>query len=194
MPLDDLLVALEQQAGEEARELLHKAGTEAAELELRSNERLAHRRAEARAGLEMEHRARLERGLAEARHEGRRVVLEARDRFLARVQEVVREQFPGVLATAAYRNSLPGQLAEVLGYLGQVPATLRCHPSLIDQLRGLTAGKEWLTLVGDPSVSAGFTAASGDGVVTIGCTLDDRLKRLWPALAVDVLRRFESDR
>ena len=88
--------------------------------------------------------------------------------------------------------SLSAEVAEVLSYLGDAPATLRCHPALEPAVRKIVEGRPEISVVADPALGPGLWAEAADGSLAVDGTLAGRLRRLRPALSLDVLRDLEE--
>ncbi|HXF96362.1 MAG TPA: V-type ATP synthase subunit E [Gemmatimonadales bacterium] len=190
MALEHLLAALEREAAEQAQALIAAAQAECARITAASEERAAEYRRRALAPREAELRAEAERALAAARREARRAELDARARLLDRIFAGARELFPVTIAGEAYRRALPGFLAEALACVGPGPARVRCHPALTEAIRHAlgNAGRGEVTVEPDPAVGSGFVLTTADGRVTVDHTLESRLARARPRLALEALR------
>ncbi|HEY4591487.1 MAG TPA: V-type ATP synthase subunit E [Thermoanaerobaculia bacterium] len=189
MALDDLLAAVEREAERKIAARLAEAWTESARVAAGSAGHLARRRAEAAAARRAELRATATREVEESRRAARRTVLEARERLLDRVFRAARERLPAAMKGEAYAAALADEVAEVLSYFGAELVVLRCPPALEPQIRKLTSGFSGVTVAADPGLATGLAAESGDGELTVESTLDGRLGRMRPALAIEVLRR-----
>jgi len=185
--LEQLLAALEADARAQADRVLTDARAAAQRIAQEAEERVARRREQVLEDRGRELRSAAEGALAEARRRGRCAALTARDQLLERVFDAAREQLPAAIERPDYRAALPGVLAEALAALGdEAKVTVRCAPSLkADLCRA--AGSPAPTVSADPKVGAGFTAATADGDVQIDATLEARLVRLRPLLAIQLL-------
>ena len=189
MALDDLLAAVEREAERKIAARLAEAWTDAARVAAGSSEHLARRRAEAEAARRAELRATAVREVEASRRAARRTVLEARERLLERVFRAARERLPEAVRGKAYAAALADEVAEVLSYFGAELVVLRCPPALEPQIRKITSGRSGVTVAADPGLTTGLTAESADGALAVESTLEGRLGRMRPALAIEVLRR-----
>jgi vacuolar-type H+-ATPase subunit E/Vma4 len=192
MPIAHLLEALEREARAEADRMLEEARATAAGIAREADERLALRRADALGTREAELRAAGEARLGEARQAARRRVLEARHRLLERVFVGTRALFPAAISDPAYRTALPEHLAEALQAVGEGPAAVRCPEALVPVVRAAVAGRKDLAVQADPAAPPGVTVVTADGVIEVDDTLDGRLERLRPRLALEVLARLTT--
>ena len=188
MALDDLLAAVEREAERKIATRLAGAWTDAARVAAGSAEHLARRRAEAEAARRAELRAAATREVEASRRAARRMVLEARERLLDRVFRAALQRLPSAVEGQAYAAALAAEVAEVLSYFGAEPVVLRCPPALETRVREL-AGRPEVTVRADPGLTTGLAAESADGALMVESTLQGRLGRLRPALAIEVLRR-----
>lgn len=187
MALDDLLAAVEREAERKIAARLAEAWTEAARVSAGSAEHLARRRAAAEAARRAELRAAATREVEESRRAARRTVLEARERLLDRVFRAARERLPSAVQGEVYAASLADEVAEVLSYFGTEPVVLRCPPILESRVRELAGAG--VTVRPDPGLTTGLAAESADGTLAVESTLQGRLGRLRPVLAIEVLRK-----
>jgi vacuolar-type H+-ATPase subunit E/Vma4 len=192
MPIVHLLEALEREARAQAEAMLEEARSAAAAITRDANERLALQRANALGAREAALRAAGETTLSEARRAGRRRALEARQRLLERVFDAARAHFPAALTEPAYRAALPQHLAEALPAVGDGPAAVRCPEVLVPLVQAAVAGRKHLAVQGDPAAPPGVTVTTADGVIEVDNTLEGRLERLRPRLALEVLARLET--
>lgn len=190
MALEHLLAALERDAAEQVRRLLADAQAAAAKLTDSAEERMARRRREVLGAREAERRGGAEIALAEARRGARRQVLEARQRLLDRIFAAARALLPAVLRSDAYEAALPAHLAEALAFVGEVPAVIRCPPELAAAIRKLVPVGPQFLVTADVTVGSGIRVVTTDGAVEVDNTLEGRLERLRPRLALEALARL----
>jgi vacuolar-type H+-ATPase subunit E/Vma4 len=195
MALEQLLAALEADARTQADRLLADARASAQRIAQEAEERVARRRDQVLEEHGRELRANAESTLADARHRGRCGALTARDQIVERVFDAARGQLATAIDRPAYRAALPGILAEALAALGDdVKVKVRCAPSLVADIRraaGAQASAPRPVVAADAGVGAGFTAATADGDIEIDATLEARLIRLRPLLAIQLLAELE---
>jgi fused signal recognition particle receptor len=189
--LEELLAALERDAEAAVQAVRDAAAAEAARIAAESRTQAERRRAEFVAARERELRAAGEVAAAEVGRRTRRAVLEARQGMLDRVFAAARERLAAVATQPAFTERLGDHLAEARAYLGDGPVTVRCPPELTARVRRLARPADGITVVADPAAGTGLRVTSGDGTVEVDNTLDARLARLRPRLALEVLQRLE---
>ena len=128
--------------------------------------------------------------LGEAQRAARKTELEARDQLLTRVFDTARAMLPAALSGDTYRAALPGHVAEALHAVGDEPAVIHCPESLRDAVRMAVADRRELTIACDAAARPGVTATTRDRAVVVDNTLEGRLERLRPRLAIEVLARL----
>jgi len=157
-----------------------------AEKEIETRERDALR------GLERTLRLEARAHIAAARHDAMRAVLFTRQRVVDRVLARAEALLPEVLERDAFNLLLEEQLLSALDFIGERGAVVRCAPRIASMLQTLLANKPGVVLVIDGDVGSGFVAASGEGSVKVDATLENRLRRLAPSLAIEIQRRLEG--
>lgn len=194
MPLDQLLAALEREAGEAADRLVAHARTEAAALTAATAQDAAVRRDRLVAAEVAALRQAADRAVSEAGWRSRRDRLEARERLLARVLEAVRASLPAATAEPAYQASIPQRLAGALACVDEhEPVILRCQPSLLVAVQGAISARPGLVVQADDAVGSGFRLTTADGAVEVDDTLEARLVGARIALARHALQQLEVD-
>lgn len=167
MPLADLLQTLEREAAARADARVAEAQADAARILAAHAAELEARRMAVLASREQALRADGERSIIAARRDAERTRLLARHELLTRVRDRAR----AALAMQAGSD---------------------CGHRAISAL-GLRAR----TYLGDPAGARTITQPTGvrlvdaDGTVEVDATLESVLERLWPALAMDIVRRAE---
>ena len=129
----------------------------------------------------------VERALAQRR--AAEQVLKAQHAFLDRVFARAESLAAAAGSDPRYLDTLPRQVAAVLGYLGERQCALRCPPELAPHLRPLLADAPQVELVADAALPAGFVGAARDASCTIDCTLSVRLCAMRPRLEAGLLER-----
>jgi vacuolar-type H+-ATPase subunit E/Vma4 len=119
-------------------------------------------------------------------------VLRAQHKFLDRVFARAESLATDASADSRYLQALPRHVANVVGYLGNRPATLRCRTKLAPRLQPLLVNTPQVELIADDTLPAGFIAAARDASCTIDCTLAARLATLRPQLEADLLSRVST--
>jgi vacuolar-type H+-ATPase subunit E/Vma4 len=189
MPLDHLLAALEREAAAQAEALLAAARAQATEIARDADARLERRRSDLLGSREAELRGAAAAALGAARRASRATVLEARQRLLERVLARARALLPEALASDAYRAALPEHVAQGLRAIGDEPAVIRCPQSLVTAVRAAVRDRKDVSVRGDKASGSGVSIATMDGAIEADNTLDGRLERLRPRLALEVLAR-----
>lgn len=192
--IDHLLAALEREAAQQVAALRAGAEAEAARITQEADAHLAHRKQDALGAREAELRGAAETAVGAARGTARRLMLEARERFLGRVFDSARAMFPAALASEAFQTALPRHVAEALRPLSGEPTVIRCPAALGDAVRRAAAGREGVTVESDPQARAGITAETPEHAILVDNSLEARLERLRPRLAIDVLARGGKER
>jgi vacuolar-type H+-ATPase subunit E/Vma4 len=187
VPLDALLATLEREAVAETERLVAEARARAAAVTAEADASGARRRAEVLARREAEQQAALQRNLAGARREARATVLAARERLLAQLFAAVRAALPAAAAGSGYRDALPADLERALTFVGARPVVARCAPALASELARLAKANGRLTISPDPTIAAGFRLVTTDGALEVDGTLEGRVERLRPRLALAAL-------
>lgn len=185
--IDTLLATLEREAEAEIARVMDEARARAAALGAASDERIAVERGALLGVREAKARAELERALAAARSAARARVLAARTALLARVFAKLNEELPRVAKSAQYRARLGAQLEQLMPFAGGRPVTVRCSPDLAAALRAIVKTNGRCPIQPDSQIAAGFRLTTGDGVLEIDATLEGRIERLRPELALEAL-------
>ena len=185
--IDALLATLEREAETEISRVRDDARARAAELIAAAEQRIALRREQTLAQRTAAARAEHERALAATRAAARAQVLAARAALLDRLFARLRADLPAVAATAAYRAGLARQLEQLRSFAGDRPITVRCNPALAATLRHVIRTNGRWPIRPDSHIAAGFRLTTADGTLEIDATLEDRLERLRPQLALEAL-------
>jgi vacuolar-type H+-ATPase subunit E/Vma4 len=117
-------------------------------------------------------------------------LLTAQHAFLDRVFARAESLAEAADTDSRHLDALPRQVAAVVVYLGDRPATLRCRVELEAHLRPLLGDAPQIELVADTGVPAGFIVSARDASCTIDCTLRARLAALRPKLEAGLLPRM----
>lgn len=192
MALEHLVGTLTREAEAEAAAILATARAEADAIRARSEHVLETSRESTRAAGEARRRAAVEVALVEARRTGRREMLEARRRALDRVFAAARAALPAASERPEYRAGVAPAVEMALGCLGDRAATLRCNPALKAQIEPLVRARPGLAVVVDPGAGSGFRVVADDGTLEIDSTLESRLARLTPRLAIEISAQLGS--
>ncbi len=192
MPLEELLRALEVEAGREVREVLADATSRSERL--RNDARTDRRRTRELAVAKEESRLRGELGktLAEARRTAEADVLRAREAALRRVYADAAARLVEAQDADRYRADLPARMEAALAYLPEATAVVLCHPGLCADVRAAVAAREDVAVVEDPDGGAGFRVRVSDGRFEVDERLATRLEQLRKRLDVELVRRIEG--
>jgi vacuolar-type H+-ATPase subunit E/Vma4 len=188
MALEHLLGALERAAAAQAAVLTADAGAQAAAVTAESDARVSRRREDALTARRAALVSAMEVTLAGRRRAARQAGLDARTRLLERVFDAARGLFPAVVGEARYRDALPAQLAAALAAVGDEPAVVTGAKALIPQLRAALPRDSRAEVRAEAGVGSGFRVSAADGVMEVDATLEGRLERLRPALAIALIR------
>jgi vacuolar-type H+-ATPase subunit E/Vma4 len=192
MSLESLLSALSREAEAQIESDLAGARAEAEAITSSARERTERRRAELAAVRDAERHAAVEVTLLAARRDSARELLDAQRAFLERVFAAVRPTLVDALTTSAYRNALPGLLADALASVGGRQISVRGHPRMLADLRAAIAPLANTGVEGDETLGAGFRIIADGGAVEVDCTLEGRLAALAPRLSIEILEQLEK--
>jgi len=192
MALADLLRALEHDAEVRIAEVRTEAAASSARLRVEGRERLELRRSAELATHETALQSEAARVLETTRQDAGRRVLTARARALERIQSRARDL---LLGTEPDRRLLDGIALEVgaaLEYFGDSGAVVRCAPAWGPALKPIVARRSNVRLEATNGVGPGAAIRAADGSLEIDATIETRLDRLWPRLAIDLVRKMEA--
>jgi V/A-type H+-transporting ATPase subunit E len=190
--IDALLATLEREADAEIARVKQEAEARAAALTAAAEQRMTARRNATLSRHETAARAEHERALATARVAARAKVLAARAELLERVFERLRQELPKLTVSPAYRAGLPSQIGRLKVFAGDDPVTLQCNPTLAAALRRVVKTNGRLRIHPDRRIAAGFRLITADGVLEVDATLESRLERLRPRLALETLAALST--
>ena len=185
--IDVLLATLEREAEAEISRVMDGARARAAEIVAAAQQRIALRREQTLAQRTAAARAEHERALAATRAAARAQVLAARAALLDRLFARLRAELPAVAGSAAYRAGLAGQLERLRSFAGERSLTVHCNPALAATLRNVMRTNGRLPIRPDSQIAGGFRLTTADGKLEVDATLEDRLERLRPQLALEAL-------
>lgn len=184
--------ALRQRAHEAAEAIVRAARQEAARIAAEAEAAIEERRANVLGSREDEHQANARAAIAAARQESMRTVLLAKTGVVDRVLERARALIPDVKERETFRVALAEEVTEALAFVGAEGTLVRCsralRPALVDALR---AAPEVVVEVAD-EVGTGFVMVGEAGRVRVDGTLETRLHRLAPTLAIEIHGRLEE--
>jgi V/A-type H+-transporting ATPase subunit E len=185
--IDALLATLERDTEAEVTRIMDEARARAADLTRAAEQRMAERRAATLGKRETEERAQHERALAGLRLTARARVLEARAALLDRLFAALRATLPELARSPAYRRDLPKELERLSVFAGDQAVTIRCTPALTTTLQRLIKTNGHIHIRSDARIAAGFRVTTADGTLEVDGSLESRLERLRPRLALEAL-------
>ena len=191
MALQELLRALEAEAGTRVEEILARGRGEAAAVRERAEAALAARRDAELGGREVELRAAAARALEAARREAARRVLEARAAALDRIRRCAEGRLAARAVDPACLPRLRADLGRALEFLGDAPAVVEAGEPLLEDLRRAAGGRPGLAFAASPG--GGLVLRAADGSLVVDASYRSRLERAWPALAIELARRLEAE-
>lgn len=208
MGMDELIATLEREAEERCAAFVAEAEREAQRVREAAESRFARRRQEAERELEEELRRREVALTASVRTQMRRVQLRARRGALDRVFLRAAALLPDAARTAAWETSVPADLRQALGCLGDAEVEVTCPPGLGETLRAAvdsvagalpseaTAGSEVrrIRVVERADADPGFDVRGAVTGVRVDVTLPTRLAAARPELEMRLLEALEADR
>jgi vacuolar-type H+-ATPase subunit E/Vma4 len=192
--IDGLLATLERNALAEIARIEADGRARAQAITDAAERRMRERRDAALGARRAEGRAVLERALAAARRVARERVLEARAALLDRVFAAIRALLPEVATTAEYQACLANELEQARAFTAERSAVVRCAPALAEQLRQVVRTNGRLKIEPDGGISAGFRVATQDGALEVDATLEGRLRRAQPRIAIEALAALKAAR
>lgn len=190
--MDALLRTLEREAEAEIARLLDDARARGEALTREADERIAACRGATLQQREGAARKEHERALAAARRTARARVLEARAALLDRFFVQVRAVLPQLVRSPAYRRYLATELPRLNAFAGDRAVTVRCTPALSTTLRRLIKPNGHVRIRGDARIVAGLVVATADGALEVDGSLERRLERLRPRLALAALAALSA--
>jgi vacuolar-type H+-ATPase subunit E/Vma4 len=192
MALAELLRTLEEDAAARREALLAGARADAERLRAESAADLARRRAAALAAREAELRATAARATEVARRQAARRWLESRSATLERIRRRAETRLSEQASDPAWLPSLARDVVLALEYVGAAPTIIEAPVPLLEYLRGTIAGLAQVTLEAASDGRRGLLVRAADGSLTVDATLENRLARAWPRLAIDLAARLEA--
>lgn len=192
MALRELVLALERDALARITAVRDDATAEAGRVRAEARARLALRRATELATRGAELKAAAAGTLDVSRREGALRALTARadalEAILVRARKLLAATVPGRDVEAGIRRDLDAALA----YTGASGVVVRCPSSWVPALQSALAGRAGVRVEEGEGVGAGVVVRAADGSVEIDATLENRLARLWPGIAIELLRDAET--
>lgn len=187
----DLTTELRRRAAEAADAIMSAARADADRIAADAERAIEERRSAVLKSREEEYRAEARASIAVERHEAMRAVLLAKTRVVDRVLQSAQGLLSEAAGTTAYGSSLAGEIGEAIAFVGSAGTVIRCsaeiQPKVHEALREM------------PEVSVetfaggtGFMAIGEGGNVEVDGTLEARLARLAPTLAIEIHERLEE--
>lgn len=189
MAIEELLAALERDAAADREAILAEARAEVERIRTRTSERHARHWESFLEPREREWRRAAAVAVAQARRGVRGDVLAAQQRFLDRVFAEARARLSDAMLGEEYRRVLSVHVEETLAYLCDEPCLVRCPPPLEAPVRSIVASRKNVSVVVDPESPPGIVVESRDGAIAVNNTLEGRLERLAPILALELVAR-----
>jgi vacuolar-type H+-ATPase subunit E/Vma4 len=188
MALDTLLESLAHDADNEVRAILETARAEAERIGGDAAALVEQRCEAAVAAREAELALQADAERAHAVREARARVLEARQRFLDRVFERVEAGLARAVTGPEGTAVVDALVREAAGFFPDAGLVARCPAALAPAVRAALAGSSARVEI-DESVAAGVVLEAGDGSMRVDNTLVQRVRRLRPALSIELLAR-----
>lgn len=189
MPLDALLTRLARETDEQVAALLEAARRDADRARTEAAAETERERAARLEAIDAEHRTALARESEAARQRGTIALLQARRRAVDRVLTAVRSRLAEAAGDTGYLTAMAAELDDALAVLGGKPGILEAPPALAAIARHRPDTPQ--EILEHPDL-AGFRLRSADGSVEVDATLEERLRRLAPAIAIEVVRALEE--
>ena len=188
----DLSTELRRRAEATAEAILGSARAEASKVLANATAELESRRSQAVRSSEEAHREESRASIAAARHEALRAVLLARERLLARVFERARARLADAYQMPSYRDTLPAEVFKAIEFVGDEEAVVRCSEGLSELVEDGLRGRAEARVEPLQTDGHGFVVVGGSDQIEVDGTLESRLERLSPTLAIEILGRIEE--
>jgi vacuolar-type H+-ATPase subunit E/Vma4 len=192
MTLSNLDEALRARAQDSADAILSAARVDAERIAADAARVIEERRSAVLNSREDEYKAEARAGIAAERHEAMRAVLLAKTRVVERVLQRARALLRESAASEVYRAGLEDELTRALGFIGDEKALVRCSESLAPTLRQTLRSNPNVDVEVADDIGTGFVAIGSGGRVRVDSTLETRLDRLAPVLAIEIHERLEE--
>jgi vacuolar-type H+-ATPase subunit E/Vma4 len=188
----DLTTQLRERAEATAASILESAEADAERIAADADRTIEQRRRDVLRSHERKYSGEARFRIAAARHEATRQVLLARTRVVERVVEKARKLFPQAIQSDAYGSLLAREIGEAIDYVGGKKAVVRCTEALASQVRRTLEDRPGVSVEAVDDVGSGFIAIGEGGKVRVDATLETKLERLAPAIAIAVHQRLEQ--
>lgn len=187
-----LSAELRRRAEEAAEEILRAAEGDAERIKVEAQRAVGVREREVLEEREQSYRAQTRVHLAAARHEAMRVVLLARTRLVQRVLDRAKALLPEALHSEAYASLLSREVEEALEFIDDQSVVIQCPTALEPVVREKLVSSSSATIDTESEPGMGFIAIGRGGDVRVDGTLETRLVRLAPLLAIEIQQRLRS--
>jgi len=181
---------LRRRAETAAQAVLRSAEAEAARIAAEVDEAIENRRAAKLHDREEQSRAEARAAIAIERREAMRSLLLAKTELVHRVLQHAKADLPSVARSAAYRATLPEDVDRALRFVDAEGPIIRCPPALEDVVKDAVGKRPGVGVEAVEGVGSGFVIIGQDQAV-VDCTLETRLERLAPTLAIEIHERVE---
>ncbi len=189
MALEDLLASLREDAESQRSLVLSQAEAEARRIRGDAKQAVVDRRRSLAQDVAKEAEVKAWRSVTRARREARESVLEARARFLQRLEDRLVSLLSEADGVGAYTRVLPGELAVALDRLPAGPVELAASPDLAEMIeREVAASVRQVAVRTSPTVGTGFVATSVEAGTEVDARLKARLDHAWPRIAAEAAR------
>ncbi|MGB5704368.1 MAG: V-type ATP synthase subunit E family protein [Polyangiales bacterium] len=192
MPSSDLDAALRQRAEKSAEAIMRAAKADADRIAADADRTIEERRTAVLGGHEQEYRTYARANVAAERHEAMRAVLVAKTRVVERVLQRARALVADAIGSDAYRATLAEEVERALLFVGAEETVVRCPEALAPALRDALRANPSVTVQVEEDAGSGFVMIGKAGRVRVDATLETRLDRLAPTLAIEIHKRLEE--
>lgn len=141
---------------------------------------------------EEEYRAEARANVAGERHEAMRAVLLAKTRVVDRVMAGAKALLPAAARGKVYGSALADELGQALAFVGEENAVVQCPDDLAPVVREALRAASTVVVESTNNAGSGFVAIGDGGTVRVDGTLEARLDRLAPTLAIEILAKLEE--
>lgn len=188
----DLRSELQLRAEQTAESIMAGAREDAERLATEADRRIEERRQAVLGKRDRELRAEARAKLAAERHAAMRSVLLAKAKVVERVLEEARTRLSEAARSRAYASTLDAELQQALSFVEQEGVVVQCPEDLKTAVREAARGLPNVSVEADPRVDTGFKVVGNQGLVVVDGTLEARLDRLAPRLAIEIHKRLEE--
>jgi vacuolar-type H+-ATPase subunit E/Vma4 len=189
----DLSAALRRRAEEHAEAILAEADAAVRQIEEDSERAIAQRRSAVLSSRESEYEAAARSEVATERRRATRAVLEARAKLVDRVLRRAEALIPELTQESQYRQSLGAEVEQCIEFIGARGAIIQSSPALEEPIRAALRDAAGASLEPTMKDAHGFLATGEGGVVRIDGTLEARVRRLAPLLAIEITKQLGGD-